>query len=333
MQTRTITLFLAFLLMVTGLAACGSDGADLTIYSGRSSELVEDLLEQFADERGIDIDVLYGDTAEVAAKIAEEGDRSPADVFFSQDAGALGALADEGLLAELPDSVLDLVPAAFRSRQGVWVGTSGRARTLVYNPEAVSDDELPASVFDLVDPKWQGRIAWAPTNGSFQAFVTGLRALEGDDAARQWLEGMIANGTEEFESNTPIVQAVGSGEIDAGLVNHYYLPQLRSENPGLSARNHFFGGGDPGGLINVAGVAVLESSDHSELALELIEFLLSAVAQEYFAAETFEYPLVDAVEADPDLPELTALEPPDVDLSKLEDLRGTLDLLREVGAL
>jgi len=184
--------FLA-LLSLLAVAACGGDDEEtLTIYSGRSESLVQPILDQFADESGIKVRVRYGDTAELAATILEEGDNSPADVFFAQDAGALGALAEAGLLKTLPRTVLDLVPSEYRSRADLWVGISGRARVVAYNTDALSPSDLPDSIFGFTDPKWKGRIGWAPQNGSFQAFVTGLRVLEGDAAARgcrAWLAG------------------------------------------------------------------------------------------------------------------------------------------------
>lgn len=331
---RLIAVVVLVGLAASGGVACGTGGEGvLTIYSGRSKELVDPLLQRFAEERGVDIEIRYGQTAELAATILEEGDNSPADVFYAQDAGALGALAREDRLSRLPDSVLESVASPFRSPDGVWIGTSGRARTLVYNPDLVDESELPDSVFDLTEPEWGGRIAWAPPNGSFQAFVTGLRILEGDERARAWLEGIIANDPEEYLANIPIVDAVGEGQIEVGLVNHYYTPRLTVEDPELVVRNYFFPGGDPGGLINVAGAGVLRSGDDPDLAVEFVEFLLTESSQEYFATETFEYPLVDGVDPHESLPPLASLEPPEIDLSDLDDLRGTLQMLEEVGAL
>jgi len=331
---RLPLLLVITLLLAAGAAACGSGGDDaLTIYSGRSKELVGPLLERFADEHDVDIEVRYGDTAELAATILEEGDNSPADVFFAQDAGALGAVAKESRLVTLPVSVLKQVPQRFRSDDDLWVGTSGRARTLAYNPDLVSEDELPKSVLDLADPKWKGRIGWAPTNGSFQAFVTALRVLQGDDAARAWLEGVEANDPEEYPANVPLAQAVGQGEVAVGLINHYYIPQVVKEDSDLRVKNHFFTGGDPGGLINVAGVGILESAGDREVAVEFVEFLLSEESQRYFADETFEYPLVAGVEADPSFPALAELDVPNLDLSDLDDLRGTLEMLEDVDIL
>ncbi|MDZ7677882.1 MAG: iron ABC transporter substrate-binding protein [Acidimicrobiales bacterium] len=313
----------------------GDDEASgtLVVYSGRSEELVGPVLEMFTDETGIDVDVRYGDTAEMAGLIITEGGNSPADLYYGQDAGALGALASEGRLAELPDDVLAQVPESLRSTQGQWIGLSGRARVVVYNTEMLDESDLPDSILDFTDEEWAGRVGWAPTNGSFQAFVTALRVLEGEDGARDWLSGMVANDAQEYTNNTATVEAVAAGEVEVGFVNHYYLYRFLAEDADYPAANKFYSGGDPGALINVAGAGIVDTSDQQDLALELIEFLLSEQAQEYFAQETYEIPVVDGVEPAAELPDLDSLTLPDIDLDRLEDLEGTLELLTEVGAL
>ncbi|HEX2766578.1 MAG TPA: iron ABC transporter substrate-binding protein [Candidatus Limnocylindria bacterium] len=324
------------------LPACGSPagsdsspsadaGGTLTVYSGRNEELVGPILERFTEATGIEVEPRYGDTAEMANLILTEGENSPADVFFAQDAGALGAVAEAGQLTELPSELLDRVDARFRSPDGQWVGVSGRARVVVYNTETVSEDELPDTIFGFTDPEWKGRIGWAPTNGSFQAFVTALRVLEGEDRAREWLEGIQANEPSVYEGNNPALDAVIAGEIDVAFVNHYYLMQRLAEEPDVPAANYFFTGGDPGALVNVAGVGILGTSDQADAAERLVEFLLSEEAQTYFADETKEYPLAAGVEADPALPSLDEIGTPDIDLSDLSDLEGTLELLQELG--
>ncbi len=312
----------------------GEESGSLTVYSGRNENLVGPLLDLYAEQSGVDVEVRYGDTAEMAATILEEGDNSPADVFYGQDAGALGALASSGRCTELPEDITSAVDSRFASPDNQWVGTSGRARVLVYNTEALSEDDLPASVFDLTDERWRGLVGWAPTNGSFQAFVTAMRLAEGDDVTRQWLEEMVANDVQVYGSNTPILEATGSGEIEVGLVNHYYLYRFLAENPDFPAANYYFPGGDVGSLINVAGVCVINSSENSEQALDFVRFLLSTEAQQYFADETNEYPLANVdVELNPALTPLSEIDSPEIDLSNLEDLQGTLNLLQETGAL
>jgi iron(III) transport system substrate-binding protein len=326
-------------LLLVGAAACGGDddaggGETLTIYSGREEEIVEPLFAKFEEETGTDLDVRYGDSAELAATLAEEGDNSPADIFFAQDAGALGAAAAEGRLAELPDDVIGLVDAKYSDPDGRWVGTSGRVRVIAYNTEALSEGEVPDTIDAFTDPQWKGKIGIAPTNSSFQAFVTALRLSEGEEAAREWLEAIKANDPKFFEGNSQVVEAVAAGEVDVGFVNHYYLGLLKEEQPDASAENHFMQAGDPGALVNVAGVGIVEGTDDEAAAEEFVEFLLSEEGQRFYPqeAEEAEYPLIDGVEGPEGLPALDELQGPDIALGDLgPELERTLELLNETG--
>jgi iron(III) transport system substrate-binding protein len=317
------------------LAGCGGGGSDtLTIYSGREEELVAPLIEQFETETGTDVEVRYGDSAELAATIAEEGEGSPADVFFAQDPGSLGAVAGEGLFAELPAESLDRVPGHFRDPDGRWVGTSGRSRVIAYNTDALSEGDVPDSVFDLTDERWRGKVGVAPTNASFQAFVTAMRLQQGEEKTREWLEALKANGVRFYEKNTPIVEAVASGEIDLGLVNHYYLYLVQEEQPGAPVANHFLPGDDPGALVSAAGVGVLENADNRDGAESFVEFLLSDEGQSFYTerAEEAEYPLVAGIPVKEGLPPIESLGGPDIGYAALgEELETTLELLNETG--
>ena len=306
---------------------------DFTLYSGRNETLVGPLVEKYAEETGIAVDTRYGGTGELAATILEEGQDTPASLFFSQDAGALGLLADEGRFATLPSELFDRVEERFRDPEGRWVGVTGRARVLAYNVDTVAEDDLPASARDLIDPAWSGRVGWAPENASFQAFITAFRLIDGEDAVRSWLEAMIANGAVNFgDSNISVVQAIANGEIDAGLVNHYYVYAVgREAGEDFPVANHFFAAGDPGSLINVAGIGLIEGADDADAALAFADYLLSDEAQEYFATETFEYPLIEGVAPPEGLVPLNEIGHPDIQLGDLADLRGTLELLSEVG--
>jgi iron(III) transport system substrate-binding protein len=341
LHLTVIALVLAACSAAPGSSPATSPGAtdpteptgSITVYSGRSEELVGPLLDRFTEETGIEVAARYGDTAEMANLILTEGQNSPADVFFAQDAGALGAVARERLLVELPDELLERVDPRFRSPAGEWVGVSGRARVVVYNTDRLDESDLPDSIFGFTDPVWAGRIGWAPTNGSFQAFVTALRVLEGDDRTREWLTGIRANDPKVYEGNNPALDAVIAGEVDVAFINHYYLMQRLAESPNVSAANLFYTGGDPGALVNVAGAGILITADNPGAARAFIEYLLTDAAQEYFAAVTKEYPLVEGIAADPELPPLSEIGTPEIDLSDLSDLEGTLELLQEVGIL
>ena len=326
---------LAVLAAAIAAAGCGGDeSGPLTVYSGREEELVAPLFEQFTEATGIAVEVRYGDSAELAAAISEEGDGSPADVFFAQDPGSLGAVG--GQLAELPPGILDRVDAAYRDADGRWVGTSGRSRVLVYNTDAVAEADLPSSVFDLTDPAWQGRVGIAPTNGSFQAFVTAMRLTAGEERTRQWLRDLDENGAKTYEKNSPIVEAVAAGEIDLGLVNHYYVPLVKQEQPEAPIANHFLEPGDPGALVSGAGAGVLAATDQRGDAEKLVDFLLSDDAQRFYVkeAEEAEYPLVAGIQPAAGLPPLAGLQGPDVDLTTFgPELEKTVELLRETGWL
>ena len=306
---------------------------ELVIYSGLNEKLVGKLIQQFSEKTGATVQVRYCNTAELAAAILEEGKNSPADVFFAQDAGALGALQQEGRTVQMPSAVLNQVDSRYRSPQGQWVGISGRVRTVDYNTKNVKPSELPKTIFGFTEPRWKGRIGWAPTNGSFQAFVTALRVSEGDKRARQWLEGIKANNPRVYPNNTAIIQGLAQGEIDVGFVNHYYLEQLKQENPKVPIAHHFTN--DVGSLVNVAGVAILNTSDSPKIAQRFVEFLLSPEAQQYFATQTSEYPLTAKVKAKGNLRPLTEIrrQTPNIDLSNLSDLEATLELLQQTQEL
>jgi iron(III) transport system substrate-binding protein len=325
------------------LAACGSgsepgssdepETPGITLYSGRIPPLIGPVIDDYEARTDRDVQVRFGDSGTLAATLAEEGENSPADVFFSQDAGSLDAVDAEGLLEPLPGNVLGRVPTRFRADDGTWVGISARARVLAYNPDAVSEAELPSSPLELTDSEWRGRVGWAPTNASLQGYITALRQAEGDEVARDWLEGMVANETQVYESNIPVRDAIAAGEIDVGLINHYYVAEAKVEDPDYPVEVHF-PPDDLGSLVNTTGVGVLASSDEPDEALDFIRFLLSKPSQRYFAESSKEYPLVAGVEPDPSLVPLGRIpSPPGLDLSSLSDVQGTVELMQETGAL
>lgn len=324
---------LLFLLLL--LPACSSESEGLVVYSGRSSSLVDDVIAQFEEETGIPVSVRYGGTAQLAVALSEEGEQTRADLFWAQDAGALGALESEGRLMQLPDSLLGQVAPAFQSESGRWVAVTGRARTLAYAPLRVDTSALPQSIFDLTDERFENRVGWPPPNGSFQAHVTAMRQLIGDDSTRAWLEAMKANGAKSYSSNSAVVQAIADGEIDLGLTNHYYLYRFRDQDPGYPVRQTFFAEGGPGNLVNIAGLGILENTERSEQAMRFISHMLSQETQQYFARNTFEYPVVPGLDAADRLVDSDRLEQvrADVNLNDLQDLETTLSMLRETGLL
>lgn len=302
----------------------------LTIYSGRAEALVKPVVEQFSKSTGIKVQVRYAGTSELAATILEEGRNSPADIFYAQDPGGIGAVAN--LLTRLPDSITSQVEPGFRAADGKWVGISGRARVIAYNTQKVQESDLPDDIFGLTDPKWKGRIGWAPTNASFQVMVTAMRKLWGEEKTKQWLAGMRANNPKVYANNNAQVNAVGAGEIDVALPNHYYLYGImQDKGEAFPVRNYHPRAGGPGALIMVSGAGILETSKNKEAAQKFIEFMLSPVAQQYFAGQTFEYPVIKGIRANRLLTPLADIKSPVISMEDLVDLRGTLNLLRETG--
>ncbi|MCZ7668360.1 MAG: iron ABC transporter substrate-binding protein [Chloroflexi bacterium] len=342
---------LPILLLILALAACqpaAGSGANTThseptseklvIYSGRSDSLVQPIIDQFAESTGINVEVRYGDTAELAGVLMEEGANSPADLFFAQDPGGLGAVQNAGLLAPLPTEILGQAPPRFQAEDGSWVGISGRARTVVYNTDVITDpaSQLPDDLWGFTEPEWNGRLGWAPSNASFQAMVTAMRSVWGDEKTREWLQGIQANNPIVYPKNTPIVAGVAAGEVDAGFVNHYYLYRfLSEEGESFTARNYFLPGGGPGSLILVAGAGILKTAKNAENAQTFIAFLLSETGQQYFADQTFEYPLIEGVSTVAGLPPLAELDAvaAHISLSDLADLAGTQEMLLDLGII
>jgi iron(III) transport system substrate-binding protein len=304
----------------------------LIIYSGREEKLISPLIEQAKKDLNLNIQVRYGDTAELAVALLEEGKNSRADLFFAQDAGALGAIEQRQRTLPIATSSLSKIDSRFRSPSGNWVGISGRARVIDYNTKLVKKSELPKSIWELTQPRWKGKIGWAPTNGSFQSFITAMRVTEGNQKTLQWLKAMKANGVKDYGKNTAIIEALGRGEIHLGLVNNYYLYRYNKTKPDFPVAHHYTRR-DAGAMINVAGVAVLKTTDQRKDAEAFVNYLLSPKAQNYFAEQTNEYPLVRGIQAPSKQIPLAQLNPPKINLTQLSDLSGTLKLLQQAGVL
>jgi iron(III) transport system substrate-binding protein len=341
--TRARSLALSSCLLATiGLTACASDdqaassdSASLTLYSGRDESLVQPLLDTFTKETGLKVKVRYGGTPDLSAQILEEGAKSPADAFLSQDAGALGALGKSGLLAPVAADTLERVAPKYRAQDSSWVGVSGRARVLAYDAKNVSATEVPKSVFDLTKPQWKGKVGIAPSNASFQSFVTAMRVISGEEKTKTWLKDLAANKPKIFEGNGDVLKAVDKSEVNLGLVNHYYWYELAAEDgiKVVNAKLSWFPANDPGALVNVAGVGILKNAKQSASAQKLANFLVSDSAQKYFTDKTHEYPLVKSVKQSSDLPPLTQVAGPELDLSQLEGITQTQSLLEEAGLI
>ncbi len=316
----------------TSVAPEASETPTLTVYSGRSESLVGPLFEQLEAEGRFKIQVQYGDTAEMVTRLITEGAESPADLIFAQDSGHLGVLAAKNLLAPLPQAIREQVDARFQATDGAWIGTSGRLRVLVYNTETLNAESLPQSLRELSDPKWRGRLGWAPSNGSFQSHLGALRHTWGEAETEAWLQGVIANEPTRYPKNSPQVEAAHTGAIDLGWVNHYYLHRLDPTD--RKAANWSFPlDEDAGNILMVAGVGIRAGSPHAAEAEALIEHLVSESTQAYFASEVYEYPTRPGVPTHADVQPLEEISLAPVDQSHLADLGPTRELLQRLGLM
>ena len=339
--TKILVSTLAAVAVAAGFAGCApqaeepsSDSGPLVIYAGRDEALIGPLIDLFSEETGIETEVRFGKTPDLAALLLEEGERTPAQVFVSQDAGALGALSTAGLLATLPSELTEQVPAGFTSTDDSWIGVTGRARVIAYDTQMIDEAEVPDSVTALTAPEFNGKVAFAPGNASFQAFVTALRVLEGESAADEWVAAMAANNPVLTESNGQSLDLVNSGEVELALINHYYWYERAAElgEDNMRAGLKFLPG-DAGGIVNVSGAAILKNAAENPSAQAFLEFLLSETAQTYFVENTFEYPLTAGVAAPAGLPSLESLVNEQLDLADLESLAETQAMLMKHGLL
>jgi len=306
---------------------------EVTVYSGRSEVLVGELvgfIEDLYDD--LTLQVRYGSASEMVSQIQTEGQNSPADVFFSVNAGALGVLAEAGRTTPLPDDVAGLVPPEFRDEAARWTGISGRARSIPFNTDTFDESGIPDDIMAFPDAdRFDDRIGWAPGYSSCQAFITAMRILEGEDATKAWLEGMLDSGISRYPDEFVVCQAIADGEIRAGFTNHYYIQRVLDPRPNAPISTTFTEN-DAGAIFNAAGAAVVDTASDDAMAANVVRHLLSAEAQDYFARTTFEYPLIPEVDPIGALPPVDELNPPsDLDLTQLADLGATIELMREAG--
>jgi iron(III) transport system substrate-binding protein len=329
------SLVLATALLLSGCSSSTEqEGSptELTIYSGRSEEFIAPFFAEWEKKSGIALKIRYADSAELAAQIREEGSNSPADVFLAQDAGSLGAVSLAGLFTTLGDDVGTEIQPQYIAADRSWVGVTGRARVFAYNPQLLTD--LPRSITDLANPIYKSKLGIAPTNASFQAFVTALINAKGEDFTQRWLESLVKNDVQIFAKNSAIVEAIDSGKISIGLVNHYYTWEVaQGLGRAINAENGFFSSGDLGNMVNVSGAGILKTSKKYAAAEDLINYLTSQVVQSKFVAETHEYSLIADQISPAGLPSLSQIGAPSVDLESLADVQKTQELLIKVGLL
>ncbi|MGH3335263.1 MAG: iron ABC transporter substrate-binding protein [Nocardioides sp.] len=316
------------------LTACGDDGPFITVYNAQHEELIAEVAPLYEEQTGIEVKLRSGSDLELANQLVQEGDASPADVFLTENSPAMSLVDNAGLFSKVDQETLDLIPPEYVPANSNWVGFMGRSTVAMYNTDALSEDDMPDSILDFADPEWAGRISYSPTGADFQAIVSAVLELEGEQATREWLDGLAENGT-EYDGNDVVLESVDSGEVDAGIAYHYYWyrDQKEAGEHSDSSELHFFDDQDPGAFVSVSGAGVLASSDKQTNAQEFVNFLASAEGQQAIAdSYALEYPLNPDVSLDPPVKPFTELEPPRIDVATLNS-EPVIDLMQEEGLL
>lgn len=312
--------------------AHAADAATLTLYNGQHAKTTQKLVDAFTQATGIRVEIRKGSSTQLANQIIEEGDRSPADVFYAEESPPVAALAEKGLLAPLPKDTLDQVIPGYTAGDGTWTGVTARCRVTVYNRDMVQASELPASVLDMATAAWKDRVGFVPTSGAFQEQLIAIKLLKGRDAALNWLKGLKQYGR-IYNGNMAAMRAVERGEIATALVNNYYWYIVATEVGADKMKSglHYAGPKDPGGLITVSAAGILKTARNQDAARQLLAFMVSQAGQEAIADTVAEYPLRPGVKSPFDLKPFDALNPPPVSPADLGDAADALALRREAG--
>lgn len=330
------SLFLAAAGLAMGIGLAHAAPPPLIIYGAQHPQVEAMLAKAFTEKTGIPVKIHDGEGPDIASQIISEGSASPADVFYTENSPELNLLAEKGLLAPVKPSTLAQIRAQYNGGKGDWVGVTARENVLDYNPTKISETDLPASLMDLADPKWQGKIGIAPSDGDFLPLVSAVIKLYGHDKALAWLKGLKANA-KIYEDDEGVAAAVAHGDVAAGLINNYYYYRLRTQlgMDGIHSKLYHFKDGDVGGLVNISGAAVLKSSDEPKEAQEFLAFLVSKQAQELLAKSNvaFEYPLRTGVAPNPALTPFSDLQPPAIKAADLGDDQAAGQLLQEAGLI
>ncbi|MDQ1676404.1 MAG: iron(III) transport system substrate-binding protein [Actinomycetota bacterium] len=311
----------------------GSDKPTLTLYNAQH-DFVEDMAKDFTAKTGIKVEVRSGDDFELANQIVQEGSASPADVFVTENSPAMSLVDSKGGFARVDDTTLAQIPDSFEPSNKNWVGFAARSTVLAYNSTALKPADLPASLLDLAQPKWKGKIGFAPAGADFQAIVSAVVATSGEAAAEQWLKGLNTNG-KKYQGNTAVMKAVNAGEIQAGVIYHYYWYKDRAES-GANSKNvelRYFGNADPGAFVSISGAGVVKASKHQEEAQQLVAYLTGKDGQKILAdSGAMEYAIADGATNNPALKPIADLDPPAVDPAKLNGPR-VVELMQRAGLL
>jgi len=317
------------------LSACsGDDGPSITVYNAQHEQLLEEVAPLFEEETGIEVKLRSGSDLELANQLVQEGEASPADVFLTENSPAMSLVDRAGLFAPVDQETLDLIPRQYVPADKRWIGFLARSTVVVYNTDQLSPDELPDSILDFAKPEWAGRISYSPTGADFQAIVSAVLELEGEDATRTWLQGLADNGT-VYDGNNVVLESVNAGEVEAGIIYHYYWYRDQAESGDNSDNTelYFFGNQDPGAFLSISGAGVLAASDNPDEAQQFVAYLTSEEGQQALAdSYALEYPLNPAVTLGPPVKPLAELDPPTVAISDLDGDK-VVEMMTEVGFL
>lgn len=337
MRVRILAVTAATALTASVLAACGggsSDQRSITVYNAQHEQLLDALAPIFEKKTGIKVNLRNGDDFELGNQLVAEGNKTPADVFLTENSPAMSLVDGKGLLAKLPDSTLKNIPAQYRPKSGDWTGWAARSTVLIYNKDKVKPADLPTSIMDLAKPEWKGRTSFSPSGADFQAIVSAVLQLKGEKATAAWLKGLKDNGT-VYQGNNVVMNSVNDGQVDTGVIYHYYWyrDQAESGENSNDSALHFFGKKDPGAFVSVSGAGILKASKKKADAQKFVDFLVGQAGQKDLAGSyALEYPLNPSVHLNDGVKPFDELDPPNVDLTQLNGPK-VIALLQKAGLL
>lgn len=330
---RSLLRALAACLLSTALAgplAQAAEKVELTLYNGQHKEIGEAIAKAYEAKTGIHVNVRKGSSNQLASQVMEEGERSPADLIYTEESPPLNNLGEKGFLAKTDDSTLNMLPPEYVAKDGSWIGVTARVRVVAYNPKLIDEKDLPETVLEFAEPQWQGKVGFVPTSGAFQEQAVAIIKLHGREAAEEWLTGLRAFG-KTYTNNMVALKAVENGEIATVLVNNYYWFALQREKGQLDSKLHYFSNGDAGGLITISSAAVLKSSKHPREAQALLAYMASEEGQRVITQTTAEYPLHKGMVSDRGLKPFDELQAPAITPADIGNAEDALDMERDVG--
>jgi iron(III) transport system substrate-binding protein len=325
-------------LLVTALLSAGqayaADSVGIVVYNAQHESLTKSWVERFTEETGIPVTLRNGDDTEMGNQLVQEGAESPADVFLTENSPAMVLVDNAGLFAPVDAATLEQVDNAYRPAHGKWVGIAARSTVFVYNPSKLAEADLPKSIMDLAEPNWKGRWAASPGGADFQAIVAAILEQKGEAATLQWLKAMKNNFT-AYRGNSSVLKAVNAGQIDSGVIYHYYafVDQAKTGENSKNTALHYFKNKDPGAFVSISGGGVLDSSKHKEQAQAFLKYITGKDGQAVLKnGKSFEYAVGKNAESNPKLMPLQQLDAPKVDASKL-DSKKAVELMTQAGLL